>query len=170
MAIRLRANNEGSTMKDASHKEYTRRDPMRDWRRHANCKSPRSYGVGEVLGGWWTLEENVNENYVRDFSIYRPDRSSCDEGVDLHLGLIIASSPHFSHRAAWRRGSRHAYTRFPVTINLPAFENSRSITLASSLFSKPKLSRARRSTSAPPLSRASRADWPCCVLLSPRTP
>ncbi len=35
---------------------------MRDWRRHANCKSPRSYGVGEVLGGWWTLEENVNEN------------------------------------------------------------------------------------------------------------
>ena len=48
---------------------------MRDWRRHANCKSPHSYGVGEVLGGWWTLEENVNENYVRDFSIYRPDRS-----------------------------------------------------------------------------------------------
>jgi len=51
---------------------------MRDWRRHANCKSPRSYGVGEVLGGWWTLEENVNENYVRDFSIYRPECSLYD--------------------------------------------------------------------------------------------
>jgi hypothetical protein len=162
----LRANNEGSTKDLSSHKE---RDPMlRDWRRHANCKSPRSYGVGEVLGGWWirwwTLEENVNES-VRDFQ-HLPPRSLV---VTVLIGLI-ASSPHFSHRAARRRGSRHAYTRSPVTINLPAFDNSRSVALASSLFSKPKLSRARRSTSAPPLSRASRADWPCCVLLSPRTP
>ena len=47
---------------------------MRDWRCHANCKSPRSYGVGEVLGGWWTLDENVNENSIRDFQ-HSPPRS-----------------------------------------------------------------------------------------------
>jgi hypothetical protein len=72
---------------------------MRDWRRHANCKSPRSYGVGEVLGGWWTLEENVNENYVRDFSIYRPDRSSCD-GVD-RSHCLIASFQSPRRTASW---------------------------------------------------------------------
>ena len=158
MAIRLRANNEGST------KELTRRDPMRDWRRHANCKSPRSYGVGEVLGGWWTLDLKRKRKLCTGSSAFTAPIARCD-GADRSVSL-----PPFSHRAARRRGYRHAYTRSPVTINLPAFDNSRSITLASPLFSKPKLSRARRSTSAPPLSRASRADWPCCVLLSPRTP
>jgi hypothetical protein len=75
---------------------------MRDWRCHANCKSPRSYGVGEVLGGWWTLDENANENSIRDFQ-HSPPRSlvvtvliafSSVIGVASTHRLISVTAPH----------------------------------------------------------------------------